>query len=54
MPRDLNLNLAVDAIGFAANFRDALALLGNEPALPRSRRPMRGEPMVIEHDADQS
>jgi hypothetical protein len=35
LPRDVNLNLdvSVDALGFAEKFRNALALLGNEPGI---------------------
>jgi hypothetical protein len=41
MPRDININATLDVTTFANNFRHALELLGNEPALPKPRRPMR-------------
>jgi hypothetical protein len=44
LPRDVNLNMTLDVAEFAGNFRQALAMLGNEP-LPRPKRPMR----VINH-----
>jgi hypothetical protein len=31
LPRDLNINLGVDAGSFAATFRAAVSALGNEP-----------------------
>jgi hypothetical protein len=40
MPRDINLNVAVDAAEFASKFRKAQELLGND-VLPRLARPMR-------------
>jgi hypothetical protein len=46
MPRDVNLSLSVDATEFANRFRAATELLGNNPAPPRLRRPLR----VINHD----
>jgi hypothetical protein len=47
MPKDINLNVAVDANDFAAKFRTACELLGNtEP--PRPLRPFR-HPKVIDH-----
>jgi hypothetical protein len=39
LPRDVNLNIGVDAPEFATKFRQAVALLGNEP--PRAVRPMK-------------
>lgn len=51
MPRDLNINMqVVDATDFAARFRAAYELLGNEPPQQRSRRPLPGQPKLIEHD----
>jgi hypothetical protein len=41
LPRDVNLNVAVDVSEFANRFRTALEMLGNEPALPRPRRSLR-------------
>ena len=41
MPKDVNINMSLDVGEFANNFRSALALLGNEPALPKPRKPMR-------------
>jgi hypothetical protein len=40
MPRDLNINMTLDAAEFAGKFRTALAMLGNEE-LPKPRRPMK-------------
>jgi hypothetical protein len=49
MPRDLNLNIALDPTAFIETFRTACSLLGNpEPA--RLRRSLRKQPPVIEHD----
>jgi hypothetical protein len=39
LPHDINLNVGIDAEAFVANFRHAVALLGNE--LPPSRRRMK-------------
>jgi hypothetical protein len=48
MPKDINLNVAVDVADFATKFRTACAMLGNtEPS--RLRRPLPGQ-RVIEHD----
>jgi hypothetical protein len=44
LPRDVRIDATLDVTAFANNFRQALALLGNEP-LPRPKRPMR----VIDH-----
>jgi hypothetical protein len=49
MPRDLNLNVAVDPTAFVETFRTARSMLGN-PELPRLRRSLRKQPLVIEHD----
>ena len=49
LPRDVNLNVAVDVSEFANTFRHALEMLGNEPALPKPRRSLRKEPRVIDH-----
>jgi hypothetical protein len=47
MPRDVNLNVGIDATGFARNFRSAVALLGNDvPVTPRRRLP--GQHSLIE------
>jgi hypothetical protein len=48
MPRDLNVNIAVDPAAFIEKFRNAVALLGNEPPVARPRRPLPGQ--VIDHD----
>lgn len=40
LPRDVRIDVAIDVGEFASNFRQALQLLGNEPALPR-RKAMR-------------
>jgi hypothetical protein len=50
MPRDVNINMAVDVTDFATKFRTACELLGNtEP--PQPRRPLRTiAPRTIEHD----
>ena len=44
MPKDINLNVGVDAASFAERFRSAYALLGNEPP---QRMPKL--PKVIDH-----
>jgi hypothetical protein len=41
LPKDINLNVAVDVTEFANRFRTAMEMLGNEPALPRPRRSLR-------------
>jgi hypothetical protein len=48
LPRDFNLNIAVDVADFATKFRTACAMLGNDP--PRPRKPLPGQSLVIEHD----
>ena len=47
LPHDINLNVGLNAETFVANFRQAVALLGNE--LPPSRRSMK---MIDADDAD--
>jgi hypothetical protein len=47
MPKDVNLNLGIDAAGFALKFQDAVRLLGNE-APPRRRPPLPNQ-KLIEH-----
>jgi hypothetical protein len=47
LPRDINVNVAVDPRGFVEKFRSAVALLGNDPP-QRLRKPLPGR--VIEHD----
>jgi hypothetical protein len=42
MPRDVNLNVAVDAGDFAMKFRQAVELLGNEPPAPPRRMKVIG------------
>jgi hypothetical protein len=37
MPRDVNINATLGVTTFATNFRHALEMLGNEPALPRRK-----------------
>jgi hypothetical protein len=49
LPKTIDLNIAVDATAFADRFRTASELLGNEPS-PRLRKPLPGQPRVIEHD----
>jgi hypothetical protein len=50
MPKDVNLNLSVDAADFATKFRSARAMLGNAE-LPQPRRLLRTiAPRTIEHD----
>jgi hypothetical protein len=41
LPKDINLNVAVDAGEFASRFRTALEMLGNKPVLPKQRKPMK-------------
>jgi hypothetical protein len=51
LPRDLNVNVGLDAASFAQTFEAALAMLGN--AAPRhARRPLPGQRQqpVIEHE----
>jgi hypothetical protein len=43
LPRDVNLNVAVDPRAIAENFRAAVAMLGNELPAPRRAK-------VIEHE----
>jgi hypothetical protein len=39
LPRDVNLNVAIDATEFAAKFKQAVAMLGNDPdVLPAPKR----------------
>jgi Family of unknown function (DUF5681) len=47
LPRDVRIDLTVDAASFAQTFRDVRAALGNEPPPPRLRRPLPGR--VIDH-----
>ena len=47
LPHDINLNVGLDAETFVRNFRQAVALLGNEP--PPSQRPMK---VIDADDAD--
>lgn len=44
MPKDVNLNVGVDAASFAERFRSAYAMLGNEPP-QRVPKPVK----VIDH-----
>ncbi|WP_027527576.1 hypothetical protein [Bradyrhizobium sp. Ec3.3] len=37
LPHDINLNVGLNAETFVANFRQAVALLGNEPSPSRRR-----------------
>jgi hypothetical protein len=41
LPKDIRIDATIDVTAFANNFRHALELLGNEPALPRPRRSLR-------------
>jgi hypothetical protein len=52
MPKDINLNVALDPGEFVERFRSAQAMLGNaEP--PGLRRPLRTiAPRTIEHESD--
>jgi hypothetical protein len=52
MPNNVNLSISVDPVDFAAKYRTALEMLGNEPPPPRLRRPLPGQPRVIEHKND--
>ena len=47
LPHDINLNVGLDAETFVGNFRQAVALLGNEP--PPCRRAMK---VIDADDAD--
>jgi hypothetical protein len=47
LPHDINLNVGINAESFVANFRQAVALLGNE--IPSSRRCMK---VINADDAD--
>jgi hypothetical protein len=49
LPKTIDLNVAVDVADFATKFRTACAMLGNDEP-PRPRRPLPGQPKVIEHD----
>jgi hypothetical protein len=47
LPRDVRIDLGLDAASFAQTFEAALAMLGN--AAPRhARKPLPGQPKVIE------
>ena len=46
--KTIDLNVAVDVADFATKFRTACAMLGNDVP-PRPRRPLPGQPKVIEH-----
>jgi hypothetical protein len=48
LPRDLNINVAIDAVAFADKFRVACELLGNTEPPRQVRRPLPGQ-RVIEH-----
>jgi hypothetical protein len=51
LPKTIDLNLAIDPVEFAAKFRSALELLGNDPAPRQARKSLRTiAPKVIEHD----
>jgi hypothetical protein len=51
MPRDLNLSVSVDPVDFAARFRSAIEMLGNNPAPPRLRKSLPGQrPVIVEHN----
>jgi hypothetical protein len=48
VPRDFSLTVGLDAAGFGATFKAAVAMLGNvEP--PRRRRPLPNQPRTIDH-----
>jgi hypothetical protein len=47
LPKSVDINLNVDAQGFVEKFRNAVALLGNDPPPARARRPLPGR--LIEH-----
>ena len=46
MPKDINLNVGLDAATFVKTFREARAALGNAG----SQRKHRPTPLIIEHD----
>jgi hypothetical protein len=48
MPRDLNLSVSVNPVDFAARFRSAIEMLGNQAPPPRVRRPLPGQ-RIPEH-----
>jgi hypothetical protein len=50
MPKDVNLNLSVDAADFATKFRSARAMLGNDEPLPPRRSLRTIAPQTIERD----
>jgi hypothetical protein len=50
LPKTIDLNVAVDVGDFAMRFRSACAMLGNDVVPPRPRRPLPGQPKVIDHD----
>jgi hypothetical protein len=50
MPRDINLNVAIDAASFADRFAQAAALLGQDIEPPRRPRKLLPGQRVIEHD----
>ena len=52
MPRDIAITH--DVTGFAQNFRQALALLGNDSEPPEPRRRLPGEKVVIDAHAIRS
>jgi hypothetical protein len=49
MPKDISVTVGVNAAEFVQTFRDVRAALGNESP-PRLRKPLPGQPRVIERD----
>jgi hypothetical protein len=48
LPRDLNVNVALDVADFATKFRAACQLLGNEAPPRQTRRPLPKQPRLID------
>jgi hypothetical protein len=49
LPKDVRIDLTVDATEFASRYNQALVLLGNSPEPPRPRKPLPGQPRLIEN-----
>ena len=49
LPKTIDLNMSLDVSAFASRFAQACAMLGNEPAPRQIRKPLPGQPRVIEH-----
>jgi hypothetical protein len=51
LPRDMRIDLDIDATGFASKLQQAAVLLGVDLSPPRQvRRPLPGQPRIIEHN----